>query len=874
MSNEIVVTNAERQKIDVSNTEPQDIGLSNETVTSVNGQMGAVLLTQDDIPAGENFVPFSTEDKQKINEIYDFDERLPTAEDIERWNNKSDFSGSYNDLTDTPTIPTKVSELDNDKEYATEKFVNDALEDVDVDLTGYATEEFVQDAIANAELGGEADLSSYVKNTDYATESKAGIARIYGTGNPRNTTGVGLTGNNVLTVVPATKSNIDNRATETDIKKPITPDILDYAIKAGLSANKETWNAEDKEKARQLIDAVGTDDIATNTKAGLVKYHSQYGVQLIGGTLAPLGWDTYVTNRSNAFMTYANLDKVVKEGLTNPKPSFTETQKMQARYSLGIDKPNYDENDPNNPAYIENRPFYHSSDELTFDKTGSDVKAEWADSTPGYWKNYYRVSDEPITKDNVVGAVLYGTFSHSGSGGSYTRNIEESILDSDITECSGGFSAKGLFVVYDYEACATATRIQFTSNGVYLITAYSEGGDGGNTSEYTKIVFTNYEIQKLDNMYLDLPSNEDFKALEKEVETAMGIAKGAEHAESYDALATMVEVLNDLPDDAFTNNDNINIIAMNVPDFWVVRVEETPNRYEFKDNDELMEELVTNGTIQVGHYVLARRETGKIKLEDHPTYDDLDDYVKNSDYATGSTAGVIKVGAGLHLSASNPGSVYVEQATNPQIDLQSQKYCPITPNNLSYAVAVAVSGKKSTDNGKTYTYGNQISLSDTEKASAQKWLGLDGALYFFGTNGSMGLTYAIDGTSARCTGIGGVHNYGITDVVIGSKVNGVPVVKITSEGGGLIPSSVTSVEIPSTVTIIGESAFEMCSSLTSIIIPNSITSIFQYAFRFCDNLKDVYYTGSAEDWGNILISDTGNESLSNATIHYNYSKEG
>lgn len=42
-----------------------------------------------------------------------------TSGDIASWDAKSDFSGSYNDLTDKPTIPTKVSDLTNDSGYLT-----------------------------------------------------------------------------------------------------------------------------------------------------------------------------------------------------------------------------------------------------------------------------------------------------------------------------------------------------------------------------------------------------------------------------------------------------------------------------------------------------------------------------------------------------------------------------------------------------------------------------------------------------------------------------------------------------------------------------------------------------------------------------------
>ena len=48
------------------------------------------------------------------------------------WNNKSDFSGNYNDLSNKPTIPTSASQLTNDSGYITSSA-----------LDGYATEAYV-----------------------------------------------------------------------------------------------------------------------------------------------------------------------------------------------------------------------------------------------------------------------------------------------------------------------------------------------------------------------------------------------------------------------------------------------------------------------------------------------------------------------------------------------------------------------------------------------------------------------------------------------------------------------------------------------------------------------------------------------------------
>ena len=60
--------------------------------------------------------------------------------------------------------------------------------------------------------------------------------------------------------------------------------------------------------------------------------------------------------------------------------------------------------------------------------------------------------------------------------------------------------------------------------------------------------------------------------------------------------------------------------------------------------------------------------------------------------------------------------------------------------------------------------------------------------------------------------------------------------------------SLESIEIPDSVTIIGGHAFSDCTSLESIEIPDSVTSIGAYAFEDCTSLVDVYYMGDIEDW--------------------------
>ena len=84
-------------------------------VQSVNGQTGDVVITASSLGAitAETDPVFLASPAHGI-----------TEQDITAWNRKSDFSGSYDDLTDKPTIPTvptNVSAFTNDAHYLTQE---------------------------------------------------------------------------------------------------------------------------------------------------------------------------------------------------------------------------------------------------------------------------------------------------------------------------------------------------------------------------------------------------------------------------------------------------------------------------------------------------------------------------------------------------------------------------------------------------------------------------------------------------------------------------------------------------------------------------------------------------------------------------------
>ena len=62
-------------------------------------------------------------------------------------------------------------------------------------------------------------------------------------------------------------------------------------------------------------------------------------------------------------------------------------------------------------------------------------------------------------------------------------------------------------------------------------------------------------------------------------------------------------------------------------------------------------------------------------------------------------------------------------------------------------------------------------------------------------------------------------------------------------------SSLTSINIPSSVTSIGERAFCNCSSLTSVDIPSSVKSIGDVAFGCCSSLTSINIPSSVKSIG-------------------------
>ncbi len=81
----------------------------------------------------------------------------------------------------------------------------------------------------------------------------------------------------------------------------------------------------------------------------------------------------------------------------------------------------------------------------------------------------------------------------------------------------------------------------------------------------------------------------------------------------------------------------------------------------------------------------------------------------------------------------------------------------------------------------------------------------------------------------------------------------------------------TTLTIPSVFTTLETSAFQGCTSLMLMSIPSAMKVIKENAFYNCGNIATVVYTGTEDDWSQLLFSiESGNEDLTSANILYNY----
>ena len=110
-------------------------------------------------------------------------------------------------------------------------------------------------ASLDVQIDGESIVSDGVANIVTASYSNAGVVKT------SEINGIGITSTGRLVVSRAKNTDIDNRSPQTDSYKPITANMLDYAVKAALCDGRGVAWTDDEQAAAQarlgLVSALG-----------------------------------------------------------------------------------------------------------------------------------------------------------------------------------------------------------------------------------------------------------------------------------------------------------------------------------------------------------------------------------------------------------------------------------------------------------------------------------------------------------------------------------------------------------------------------------------------------------------------------------------
>lgn len=157
------------------------IDITNDVISVTGGSIdsGAVQTMIDQSISGKSDTSAVTEVDSALTAHTSNSDIHVTSTEKETWNNKSDFSGSYNDLSDKPTIPTSASQLVNDEGYITSDAitgkadttavtaVNDALTAHTADTTIHVTSSDKQTWNNKADLSDIPSVSNYADSVMY-----------------------------------------------------------------------------------------------------------------------------------------------------------------------------------------------------------------------------------------------------------------------------------------------------------------------------------------------------------------------------------------------------------------------------------------------------------------------------------------------------------------------------------------------------------------------------------------------------------------------------------------------------------------------------------------------------------------------------------
>ena len=248
-----------------------------------------------------------------------------TSQDINNWNNKSDFSGDYDDLTNKPDIPSNTSDLVNNSGFIdntvnnltnyTLKTSTGSLIDLEINSSTYVVTLSLKDIDGNVISTDTIDLplESVVVSGSFDSTNKKIV----------------LTLQNGNTVDIPVGDLVAGLQTEITSSNKLASDLIDDSNSGNkfvTTSEKSTWNAKyDKPisgiPATDLASGVIPDltnyvtktDYATTSTGGVIKTSGSYGNELSSGVLrgTTRTYQQYTDGSDSTMISKGTLENVI-----------------------------------------------------------------------------------------------------------------------------------------------------------------------------------------------------------------------------------------------------------------------------------------------------------------------------------------------------------------------------------------------------------------------------------------------------------------------------------------------------------------------------------------------------------------------------------
>ena len=263
--------------------------------------------------------------------------------------------------------------------------------------------------------------------------------------------------------------------------------------------------------------------------SGYVAYESVPGATDSKITISHIANLRTISNTSMAIVYYDD-DGFENELIVNTYATVIDNVRIVANVD-DIDNADYEENDPYSKSYIKNRPFYETNKTLVgeFTPSAKDKSSNLCDATFGF------ASENVPKQEEFSNYEVNILFDRSNAG---LPSIQENHLLSEFEISSGNDLDSHLLLTLKHSICDVKVLIMrdydsfgavylgnFGANGIYLgdnvkVTNYDIGIGLESVRVYSRVQMLHKysrELKKLDNKYLDLANNEEFKALEAKV---------------------------------------------------------------------------------------------------------------------------------------------------------------------------------------------------------------------------------------------------------------------------------------------------------------------------------------------------------------------